>query len=337
MNTLQLETQRDSAIDILKGWSIIAIMLLHYEHGLFSETVNTWIGSFMVSSFYLTAAWILALKPLPTVREAIPKLWRSLGRPYISFSLLICLFSLILCLCKQMEWEILVRDIYKFLCLRGIGTLWFLPALFFGELLFIFFLRQKLPIKFLMLAVSMFYTALYWRWYDCYRETSVIMKIIDAPINELWRICNAWLSISVFFLFAKLCYSQIEKLTRWQHLISTFILLVIYTTLIASKLLSTYALITGWLGPIGLLFLAKATKGLFINRPFEFFGRNSLVVMAIHFSILQQLCIVINRNITGQSGLTGWSALGYYAVSFLLLFPIIKLFRKNQFLHGMLR
>lgn len=337
MNTIIKNTKRDTAIDILKGWSIMAIMLLHYENGLFSETVNVWFGSFMVSSFYLTAAWVMTLRPLPTLKDAFSKLWRSLGWPYISFSLIICLFSTLLCLCGQMEWEILIRDIYKFLCLRGIGTLWFLPALFFGEILFLFFIRKKLPVKFLILGITMVYTACYWRWYYNYREASTIMKIIDAPLNALWRICNAWVSIAVFYAFAKSCREQMNELSKRQLIFSAFVLLSIYTILIASSLLSQYTLITGWLGPIGLFFLAKATNSLFINYPFEYFGRNSLIVMAVHFSILQQLCIVINRNLTGQLALTGWTAIGYYAMSVLLIIPIIKLFSNNQFIHIALR
>lgn len=322
---LPLSQKRDTAIDILKGWSIIAIMLLHYEQGIFSGAVNAWIGSFMVSAFYLTAAWVLALKPLPTVREALPKLWRGLGWPYISLSVLICSFSLLLCVCRQMSWEILVRDVYKFLVLRGIGTLWFLPALFFGQLLFLCFVRQKLTVKFLMLAMTMLFVALYWRWQAEWRDTSTLMQIIDAPMNEFWRIGNAWVSIAVFYAFAKSCRKQIEELSAWQLFLSSAIILAIYTTLISGSLLVEYGLLTGWLGPIGLLFLAKATQKQFLNRPFEYFGRNSLLVMALHFSILQQICIVINRHWTGQPALTGFHALIYFVIS-LIFMPILITF-----------
>lgn len=48
--------QRERYIDIVKGLAILCIVLLHYENGLFPTKVNVFVGSFMITTFYVTAA-----------------------------------------------------------------------------------------------------------------------------------------------------------------------------------------------------------------------------------------------------------------------------------------
>ena len=68
---------RDHTIDTLKGVSIGAIMLLHYEQGIFPDWLNVWIGSFMISAFYFTSGWGQGKKPEPTFRGLLQKRWKS--------------------------------------------------------------------------------------------------------------------------------------------------------------------------------------------------------------------------------------------------------------------
>ena len=54
---------RERYVDIAKGIAILCIALLHYENGIFPQQLNTFIGSFMVSMFYVASGWISALYP----------------------------------------------------------------------------------------------------------------------------------------------------------------------------------------------------------------------------------------------------------------------------------
>ena len=318
---------RDKSLDIVKGWSVLAIMLLHYEAGIFPEVVNSWVGSFMVSAFYMTAACVMTMRPLPALSLAYKKLWSGLGIPYITFSLLICIFTALMCICGWMEWKILLRDIWKFISLRGIGTLWFLPALFFGELIFIYFMKKGIIGKTLIFAVTIIYFSIYNRWYDNYREISDIYKIIDAPLNAVNRILGAWIAIVIFYVFAKRFKSDIDLLSMKEKIFLGIIILSLFTGMIYKNIITSFGFLTGYLGPIGWLCIAKALQEISIFKFLEYCGRNSLIIMALHFSIIQQVCIIINYHLTGEPSLSGWLSIGYFIISIVILIPCISLIR----------
>ena len=104
---------RDHTIDILKGVSIGAIMLLHYEQGIFPDWLNVWIGSFMISAFYFTSGWIPGKKPEPTFRGLLQKRWKSIGLPYLWFSGLLIIVSIMFLIFGHYDSRIVLRDIYK--------------------------------------------------------------------------------------------------------------------------------------------------------------------------------------------------------------------------------
>ena len=148
-------------IDILKGFSIIAIMLLHYENGVFPRYLNMWIGCFMVAAFYFISGWLMASKESDSWSVWWKKRKNSLVMPYIYFSFIIIIFDILLCLLGEMQAKILFRDIYKTLVLRGIGTLWFIPALLGGEAITRVLLRVKWDKKLFIIAGSLLFGALY--------------------------------------------------------------------------------------------------------------------------------------------------------------------------------
>ena len=102
--------ERTQYIDIAKGISIIWIDALHHEQR--------------------------------TLKELIKKRWRQLGIPYILWTIIILVFDCILWTLDYYDNYFIGREVYKTLTLRGIGTLWFLPALFSGEILW-YIIRKK--------------------------------------------------------------------------------------------------------------------------------------------------------------------------------------------------
>lgn len=70
-------------IDIVKGISIICIVLLHFEDGLFPQQLNIFIGSFMISMFYIVSGWIDALHhehctPKELIKKTVETTWYTL-------------------------------------------------------------------------------------------------------------------------------------------------------------------------------------------------------------------------------------------------------------------
>ena len=136
--------KRFDYIDATKGVAILCITFLHFEQGVIPAWLNTWIGMFMISAFYVTSGWVIGINDKPiTARELFKKRIRQLGVPYLWFSLLIILFDALWVALGLMESDILLRDIYKTIVLRGIGTLWFLPVLLIGEYIFTLIRNSK--------------------------------------------------------------------------------------------------------------------------------------------------------------------------------------------------
>ncbi|MFR5759225.1 MAG: acyltransferase family protein [Bacteroides cellulosilyticus] len=127
--------QRERYIDIVKGLAILCIVLLHYENGLFPTKVNVFVGSFMITTFYVTAGWLMAMrKNALTTKELLHRRWQQLGLPYCYWTAIIIIFDVLLWGGGYYDTYYIARELYKSVTLRGIGTLWFLPALFFENL-----------------------------------------------------------------------------------------------------------------------------------------------------------------------------------------------------------
>lgn len=137
--------QRERYIDIVKGLAILCIVLLHYENGLFPTKVNVFVGSFMITTFYVTAGWLMAMrKNALTTKELLHRRWQQLGLPYCYWTAIIIIFDVLLWGGGYYDTYYIARELYKSVTLRGIGTLWFLPALFFGELIWHWLAKNEL-------------------------------------------------------------------------------------------------------------------------------------------------------------------------------------------------
>ena len=141
-----MKSLRVEAIDWMKGLCIISIVLLHVEEGIFPMWLNTVIGMFMITGFYVTSGWVHGLKYEKPVnlKVFLRKRLKSLGVPYFWFTLILLFVDVFFILLGHYDFNIFLRDVYKSLVLRGIGTLWFLPVLFLGELAFMLFKSKKL-------------------------------------------------------------------------------------------------------------------------------------------------------------------------------------------------
>ena len=200
-------------IDILKGWSILCIVFLHFENGIIPGWMNAWIGFFMISAFYFTSGWLAGIKSKDiTVKELVKKRWKTLGKPYIYFSILILTFDLFLVLLGHYDLNYIAREVYKTITLRGIGTLWFLPALFGGEVIFRYLLNKK---SIVLVIIAIFFTLVYlhyyYIWLAKYRNLSEINQIIDAPFFTLRKILSAWPVIGIAYLISQFFNSKLKK------------------------------------------------------------------------------------------------------------------------------
>lgn len=326
---------RKKYIDILKGISILSIMLLHFEDGIFPVSVNVWIGSFMISAFYFVSGWLTAEKKEIGDIEFLRRKWRSLGIPYCWFSLIFLLFYIGLYVCGELDFRIILRDLYKTLTLRGIGTLWFLPALFFGELIFRYFLRFTGVGRLILVFGTLFYLGGYHYWSVHYGYRNEIFRLIDAPFRTIQNIAIAWYVIAGGYYCAKFYSGSIAFLKSCHKILIAFLLLGWYSVALFNDSFHSISALTCIVGPFGLLLLCMEMERFRICSLFSYFGRNSLIVMVTHYTILQELCVLLNRHWTGDDALHGKKALIFFAIALLLEVPLIQLINgKAKFLLG---
>ncbi len=314
---------RERYLDIVKGVAILCIVLLHYERKLFPREIEIFIGSFMISSFYVTSGWISAMRSCQlSFRELLRKRWRQLGVPYLWWTFFILCFDIILFAVGHYDILFIGQEIYKSLTLRGVGTLWFLPALFGGEIIW-FFLRKKKSYYIIgALILSIIYLHIYHAIFDGHSET--IYRIIDAPFRTIANITLAWMGIG----FGYGCYKRFSEWINQGKPLCVFwvgVLLFVFAFMTANylpaKIAFLWTLFAPLIGPLGLLLMMKPIQQYRCFNYFEYWGINSLVLMVTHYSIvLVMFQIIVNKYL--EFPFTGWITIICFFISMAVQWPI---------------
>lgn len=310
---------RERYIDIVKGLSILSITFLHYEQGVLSQSINIFIGSFMITAFYVTSGWVMAMHTTQrTLKDLIKKRWKQLGIPYLWWTAIILAFDFILLIFGYYDTYFIGREIYKSITFRGIGTLWFLPALFGGEIIWHWLKSNKKGwIIFLALVLSLGYQYLYGQFLG--GKTETIYRIIDAPFRSISNMFEAWISIA--FGYYAYRFFKISLLQSSKILLAICGVLCCTVAFVVVNFLNIpyplKGLVGPLIGPLGLLLLAKSIQEWNIINFFNFWGLNSLNLMVTHYSIIMVLFTIIVENALHQPFL-GWTTI----ICFILSMPI---------------
>lgn len=328
-------------IDATKGVAILCITFLHFEQGVIPTWLNTWIGLFMITAFYVTSGWITGINDKPiTAKELFKKRIKQLGVPYLWFSLLIILFNILWVTLGLMENGILLRDIYKTITLRGIGTLWFLPVLLIGE--YIFTLIKNSNHRWIWAVVGLAATLLANHVYNSIwlpiRELSELNKMIDAPIQPIVRGLYAWPIIAIGYILGKRWGKSIMEVNKiWLLSISALLFAISFILIIEPPFNIYYinGLLSNTLPAIAFMCLfAVFTKGI-ITRFFTYWGVNSLILMCTHFSITMEILMAFDKFVLHHPVFAGPRTIIYFAICIILAYPLVWLFNgKFRFMLG---
>lgn len=316
------DTKRERYIDIVKGLSILSITFLHYEDGLLNERWNVFISMFMISMFYFTAGWVDALtdKRL-TTKELAMKRWKQLGIPYLCWSLIILSFDLILFVFRYYDLYFIGREVYKTLTLRGIGTLWFLPALFGGELIWNWLKDKKRLYIILAFGLTLVYQHFYAGFFA--GKEGQIYKIIDAPFRSVSSILNAWIIIGAgYYAYKLIRFCGISR--YWFGAIGVLLIVGAYWGIPYVHVPYVIS-ISECLGLI-LIFYSCQYWGVW--GYFDYWGRNSLSLMVTHYSITLVICKIVVENVLDVE-FYGWVTIVAFGVSMLLQYFITILLNKK--------
>lgn len=287
---------RERYIDIVKGVSILCITLLHYVHNVFPNVVNVFVGAFMITAFYVTSGWVSAMHPSQrSLSDLIQKRWKQLGIPYLWWTAIILVFDFILLGFGYYDLRFIGAEIYKSITLRGIGTLWFLPALFAGEIIW-YWLKSnnKIWIIFLALVISLCYQYFYNHIFD--GKTETIYRIIDAPFRTIRNMLEAWIGIAFGYYAYISLKENILTLNNFRLAICGIFCCAfsyITTNYFPSFLGPVWSLFAPLWGPLGWLLLARSVQQWRILNFFNYWGLHSLNLMVTHYSIVLVLFTII--------------------------------------------
>lgn len=334
-----MEKQRSIFIDLVKGLSILTLFFLHFEDGCWDYKYNY----FLVRSpsFYMVVGWLWGLSSHQrTISEHWQKRRKGLVLPYIWLSLIALVFDVLMILCFDTKGLIFWRDLYKTLCLRGIGTLWFLPALLGGELLFLSLRNMHFVIKWICFLFSIVFICLIKQVSSNLQFDGSINDIINAPLKVVENILYCYVYLSA-------AYNIAHYLGRRILSFSNEVLFVIGSLLLSGAFyLFNFISITGELAGevkfifynlmvgFGILLFFRSTENLSIWKPLQYIGKNTLNVMFFHYCILFQLAIAIQKHYVGAP-YSGPVTLLYFGIALVLQVAIIEFVnRKVPFIVG---
>ena len=219
-------------------------------------------------------------------------------------------------------------DIYKTITLRGIGTLWFLPALLGGEIIWFYLKKHNIILIVLAFIITICYQYFYHRIFD--GNTDLMYRIIDAPFRTISNMLEAWVGIAFGFFAYLLCK---KKLLNRSNLVKGMIggSLCIFAFVLANYLPRGISIFWHYLapliGPLGLLLLFNSIQDLRILNYFSFWGQNSLNLMVTHYSIVLVILTLIVEDFFHMP-YSGWVSILCFVVSMPVQYLLVILIDK---------
>ena len=296
----------------------------------------------MITAFYLTSGWLMGEKKLDTpIKDLAKKRVRSLGTPYLSFTLIILAFDFILMAFNYYDIKFILTEIYKTVTLRGIGTLWFLPAILFAEVGFDYVRKKNLYVLLATVLLVIVYMIIYSNTLE-YRNSD-IAKIIDAPFRTLNNAAQGFIVIA-FSYYTSRWYQQNRNQLKLNDskrfgimilFLSIFFLSLFYpiNSNVLFDFLSKYVLYYCLL--FGMFIFSYFVGKSHFSSFFSYWGENSIVLMVTHYSIMLVICEIVNKHLFGNDQFSGYITLVFFAVTVILNYPIVYFINRNaRFLLG---
>ena len=318
----------------------MTLFYLHFEQGCFDYKYNY----FLIRSpaFYMVVGWLWGMSSNKrTVKMHWEKRKNGLVKPYIYFSILFILLDIILVFLKLDPPFILWRDIYKTLCLRGIGTLWFLPALLGGEMLFLVTRDKNIYIK-IFLYIACFFLAANFDWGGNH-FIAPNNAVLNAPIRVLVDISYCFVFLSLTYYISEKWGKDILKRNKWTIFLVGAILMIV-AFFIANFILPQRAypysyltfVIYNILSGFSILFIFTAIENFKpISTPLSYCGRNSLIIMTMHYCFLLELFRLFDKHVMMHEIYSGRRTIVYFGIALLLQVLIIEIINKKfRFLIG---
>ena len=328
------KNKRSLSIDMVKGLSIMTLFFLHFENGVINADYTYKFFIVRSQAFFLVIGWLWGMSSNErTIKSHWEKRKKGLVRPYILLSLLFIAFDLIMVATNLMETQVLYRDIYKAATLKGIGTLWFLPALLGGEILFLYIKDKKKYVRTLISMVSILVITAYYSYF----QEGVSIKIIEWFLKTIIASIEAFIYIYIAYYISKKYGQRIFNNWSKYRLLATGIVLLALSFLLHNDLFAYHNSLSQIIfilhnvcAGIGILLFFRGIESFkAISKPLAYFGKNSLIIMAFHFCLLFQLAIIFDKHIMRNEAYEGYITIVYFFVALIIQILIIEIVNKR--------
>ena len=268
-----IKNYRLNYIDYAKGIGILLVVLGH----IYSNSVSLWIYSFHMPLFFIISGFLLEHNKTYNrkFKDILISKLKSLVIPFYIYSIINTF--VLLCL-NNFSKEILIENSIRIITFQGKGGIWFLPCLFFAELLYIS-LRKNINNKFIINIII------------------GILFVISICLNtdKLALIIIARVFIALGFLcMGNLIVSDIEKYNI-NYVLMIFIFVISVLGSIFNGGVDLFSLILGRykvlyvilsiLGSVLIISICRKVESVELNK-LKYFGVNSLIIMITHKSII---------------------------------------------------
>ena len=302
------DKKRIAYLDIARGIGMILVVMGHVEY--VNSTLRQFISAFHMPLFFLISGILIweRQEEKRNLQELIKHKLRSIMLPYAVFSLLSFVVEGSRIAIKGLaQWHIVFRQLYQSLCLQGVSTLWFLPALFMSELLFVG-IRKKakkgwtIAVLAVILVPVVYLNTLEKNIYQMYAG-NLAWELLHDVLSMILRNLFCTVFVAGGYYLSRYILPSLDKV--WQ----TFSCLMAFVILTALSIPMNWGVDLRYMN-IGkpLFFLASAFCGslmiLFLSRllavlpikaflaPLEFYGRNSLIIMVTHMDFRVLYCSI---------------------------------------------
>lgn len=273
--------ERVQWLDIAKG---IGIFLVVIGHTGLTKVIATWIWSFHMPLFFILSGFSFTFTKSPSLIKFIKKRIRNLLIPYIIFSLIVYLWSLLI------NYELFRLNYSElFLGWRGLA-LWFIPVLFCTEI--IYFVISKTLNNILLLFVVIFSLLIGYFFYE-------------NNIHFLFKFEVVFTSIFFYYIGNKF----LKKIVCFFFKFDTFILFIMSFCFLLLSILLSYINYPGldmaynYIGifyityvnaVVGTVFIVITSVVIerylysfyYLGTVILFLGVNSLIVLSFHQVVL---------------------------------------------------
>lgn len=311
--------KRRSYFDIAKGIGIILVVMGHLEY--ISIPTRYFIVSFHMPMFFVISGMLM----YQTGEEN--KDWKSflkgklkrMGLPYLSYSILFLIVEVLYTnLTHTWDKWVFIQDIWYALSLYGISVLWFLPAMFFGMLLF-FIIRKKLTHRASVIVIAVLTVTMY--FVNQYLEYLKNLWIYEFLLSELYYFLA--MIVRSFFAMFYLAAGYYGLFIYKRYIRERFSRAIAVASIpLAILLLASVAYLSQVNGAVDIHFMIFGNPAIYIYNSFagstavillsrmlenisqsvpcrilRYYGVNSLTVMATHINMyVLYVCIIVSMH-----------------------------------------